>query len=137
LRSGDTLNLLAMRFASGATASVCVNNHAVHGSGHVIECYGDQGSLALKNSTGDYVRGFGLWFGQRGQQLASVPINEPPDPFADGRTLPVAILLRRFIEWVQTGRRAKPDFDDGCRVQALIEAIRAAASQAAWIEVAR
>jgi predicted dehydrogenase len=131
-RSGDTRNVLAMYLSSGATASVCVNNQAARGSGHRVECYGSEGMLLLENRTADYIRGFQLWLGKREGELS--PIDVPPlaDQPADGRVPAVACLMRRFTDWVLTGRAAKPDFSDGIHVQGLIESARRSDERGTW-----
>src|ERR1700681_2888318 len=62
-RNGDTSVDIALSFKSGAGGSLSVNAAAYLGTGRRIEFYGEDGALALENTTVDYVKGFRLLHG--------------------------------------------------------------------------
>lgn len=125
-RPGDTHATLAARFQSGASSSVVLSSAALLGSGHRVEFYGSDGAAALKNETGDHVRGFRLFAGSRGAgRLSEVACEQDSSPAgADARVGPVSNLARRFLDWIETGKPTAPSFREGLRVQTLLDAAR-------------
>jgi predicted dehydrogenase len=134
---GDTFNALSIRFQSGVVASVSVGTASLFGSGHRLEFYGDQGSLTLENKTKDPVEGFRLFFGTRDEtELREMKVNEtPPDNLEDGRILPVSCRAKRFLDWIETSVPSKPSFQDGFRVQFLLEATRQSNETGRWVAI--
>src|SRR5207342_3707159 len=66
LPGDDDLQISAMmviEFAAGQLASLSMSCASYLGSGHRIEFYGEDGTLVLDNSGGDYMRGFRLLYG--------------------------------------------------------------------------
>lgn len=120
---GDTLVNLSVTFASGAAASVTISTNAFLGRGHCWEFYGDCGSLFLRNRSVDYIRGFELWLGRRGSgQKENVPCGDIEDLPEDGRVIVATSLFRRWADWIALGTPSKPNFEQGLRVQILLEA---------------
>lgn len=136
-RSGDALVSATLELASGAVATLSVSGNAPLGSGHRLEFYGDEGALVLANPTADYLRGFRLQQGRRRSgRLEDVDTTDPEEQGAeDGRIVPVARLVGRFLDAVQTGRLSRPDFADGLRVQVLLDAARRAHDEGRRVEV--
>ena len=125
-----------MEFAAGFSATVSVAADAFLGSGHRLEVYGEDGSLVLENKTADWARGFTLATGTR-QIGKLVPVEVATEESqADGRIYPVSRIARRFLEAIRSGREATPNLRDGCRVQALMDAIRVADQGGSWQAVA-
>lgn len=124
--AGDTLATLALRFTCGMTASVSLSIAAPFGSGHTVEIYGDDGRLALVNRSSDHMK-FHLQETQRhdGTMKDITPsegdavLNSGDDP----RIAPVSRIASRLADAVIDGTRMKPDFDDGLRVQLLLDRI--------------
>jgi predicted dehydrogenase len=136
-RTGDTTVAMALSFQSGASGSVSMSAAAYLGTGHRVEFYGEDGTLVLENSTSDYMRGFRLSYGKRPQtQLEAVLVDDPEEArHADGRVLPVSRLAGRFLDWVEKGIPARPDFQDGLRVQRLLDAARHSHQSGQWVEI--
>lgn len=133
---GETAVVMCLELEGGASGSVSVCSNAFLGSGHRVEIYGDQGSLFLDNSTSDYVAGFTLARGTRQTNKLEPVAAEPADFEAgDGRILAVGRLVDRFVEWVRTGVAASPSFEDGYRVQQLMECAILADSTGGWVAV--
>jgi len=127
-QTGDTMAALSIVFEQGTTLAISLSNAATMGCGHRIEISGTDGSLVLANATPNPIEGFELWCGSReqGQRelLATEHQRERPED-QDPRVLPVARMVNRFGDWIVDGIPAKPDFKDGARVQALLEAAAA------------
>jgi predicted dehydrogenase len=123
-RTGDTLAVLCLELESGLPVSISVSSHAFLGSGHRVEFYGQEGTLMLDNRTADYIQGFKLFYGTRASnRLEVVASDDPKDTVTiDGRIDAVARLTKRFVNWIKTGLPSAPNFQDGLRVQKLLEA---------------
>ena len=123
-RAGDTMVVLALEFSNGMNGAVTLLTDAPLARRHRIEIYGDRGALVLDNDQADYVRGFRLWKGERGDgQLAEVIVEEPSfrTEAADGRVDAASRIVDRFVTWATGGASAHPDLRDGLRVQVLID----------------
>jgi predicted dehydrogenase len=133
---------LALAFASGASGSLQMSSASFLGSGHRLEFYGDEGTVALINPTADYFRGFELRYAQRGQvtqeleALARVVVEDfGSEHIPEVRIVPVARLVRRFLDACEGGGVASPGIAEGYRVQCLIDAARRAHASRGWIDV--
>ena len=120
--SQSTLSM-TLEFVSGAAGSAAVSAASFLGSGHRIELYGEDGTLALINPTNDYMRGFELFHARRPDRaLQQIEVDEPAeDRTSDGRIAPVARLVKRFIDAIEGGTTVIPGIDEALRVQRLIE----------------
>jgi predicted dehydrogenase len=128
---------LALTFASGAAGSLQISCASFLGSGHRLEFYGEDGTLALANPTRDYFRGFTLMQGFRGEEpLQPVAVAEDPvDASSDSRIPPVARMVRRFLSACENGVAPSPGFPEGYRVQYLIDAAERAHATGRWIDI--
>jgi len=82
--------------------------------------------LILKNITNNYADNFELILNGLSKKIKENP-NETNDTFKkseDPRIKLVSNIGKRFIDWCITGKKSKPDFYDGLRVQELIKIIR-------------
>jgi predicted dehydrogenase len=138
-RSGDTLALLALELATKLPVTMSISTHTVHGGGHRIELFGDEGTLVLENRTSDYVSGFRLLHGTR-EQAEPRPLalaDAAPQSGGDGRVAVVAGLARRFIDWAIDGTPSGPTFEDGLRAQRLLDAATRSHLSGCWADVPR
>lgn len=122
-----SLAKLSLECANRISALVSLNGASPRGRRHRVECIGEKGRLVLENTGADYVKGFRLWHatGPGGApQLVQVP--KRPSAGADGRILPVARLVRRFLDWACDGVAERPNWEDGHRVQCVLDAARTA-----------
>lgn len=134
----QTTIAMALEFESGALASLSMSCASFLGSGHRIEFYGEDGTLTLANATSDYMRGFELWHARRPPKaLARIVVDDPDETkYPDGRIAPVSRLAKIFLDAVERGGAAQPDFAAGLRVQQLIDAAQRSHAQGRMIEVA-
>ncbi len=132
----DTLAVLCLVMENGMPVSVTVSAQALFGNGHVVEVYGERASFVLENRTPDYVRGFTLRYGERGQSaLAELPVEAWQSREGDGRIGAVARLVQRLADWIETGRPSRPSLEEGYRVQCLLEAARESSETKRWVDV--
>lgn len=130
----ETEAVLCLELEAGALVSVSVSNSARLGSGHRIEIYGDEGTLILDNSASSGLAAFRLLRGDRtSTELREVTHGR--DPNRDGRVAALAALADRFVRAIRTGEPAGPSFEDGYRVQCLLDAARRSHERRAWVDV--
>ncbi|MFQ5851975.1 MAG: Gfo/Idh/MocA family protein [Candidatus Binatia bacterium] len=134
---GDTFSVLCLELESGVPVSASVSSNAFMGSGHRIEVYGDEGTLILENRTSDYADGFRVGYGTRGTDKVNMAPSEGrlSSSAQDGRVVAVGRLARRFIDWILTGVSTGPTFNDGYRVQRLLDAARESHRIGSWVDV--
>ncbi len=133
----ETGSAIAMTFKSGITGTLAMNCASFLGSGHSIEIYGEDGTLILQNPTRDYMRGFTLHHARRpAEALTPTVVADPEDTHGDGRIAPVARLIRRFLTATANGEGHGTAFEQGYRVQTLIDAARRAHDSGRWAETA-
>jgi predicted dehydrogenase len=140
----DTLVRMWINFASRATASVTVNTMAGFGNVHRVELHGTECALQLVNDSRDYISGFKLLRGgPQDSSMTEVSCDAPGStdladaPDADGRIGATAAMMKRLIDWVETGVEQHPNFEDGLRVQRLIDESRQSHRHESWVDVAR
>lgn len=121
--SAEDVFVLLARFAHGGLATIRGIPVAYHGGGTAVALHGTAGSLDV---------GYGRLRGATAadRDLAELPL--PPDlpPERVG-------ILARFIAAIREGGAAPaPNFADGVRVQAVLDASVSAAQTDAWVAVA-
>ena len=132
----ETTALLWAILTDGAPVSITISAGAFLGTGHRVEMYGEQGSLMLDNPTTDYVRGFRLLQGLRGDHaMQPVTVPQVRSLPGDGRIGAVAGLVSRFLDGIERGVPVPPTFEEGYRVQCLVAAARKAHATQTWIDV--
>lgn len=135
--SGDTLDMLQLEMARDVPVSAIISTHSFLGEGHHLRFYGEKGALILKNQTSDYVYGFQLFAGKRADRRLKQIGETEHSPFIawqDGRIWAVSKLVGRFAEWIQKGKRTPgPNFEDGLRVQKLLEKARESNRKGSWV----
>ncbi len=137
-RPNDAFVAITFDISGGVAGSLTMSAAAYKGSGHRIEIYGEDGALVLENTSPDYMRGFRLMQAVRPGELTRVEVSSSdPDPWSDGRILPVSRLVRRFADWIEHARKAKSDFSAGLRVQILLEAVTLAHRTGRWVPLTR
>lgn len=125
--NGDTLASLSLQFASGLSGVAILSNVARYGPGHRLEIYGDKGTLQLFNPGPDPVEGFKLAIGNHhSEELETLETEKWPEQpvHSDSRIRPVARLVNRFLNWMETGTAVSPSFKEGARVQELLDAAK-------------
>lgn len=105
--------------AGDVAGTVSISTDAFAGIGHVLEIFGEDGTLRLANIGADYVSGFGLSEATRASGQFE-PVVAGSAPAGDGRRAPVAALVRRFVDAVRGEGQMTPNLGHGVRVQRLL-----------------
>jgi predicted dehydrogenase len=116
-------------FKSGIPGSIAVSANAPAAAGHVVELFGERGTLTLRNPGPKYFEGFTLTLGTR-DAVTNVPVPR----VAQDRIEVVASLARRFVDAIVTGSAMEPNIMHGLRVQRLIDAARRSDRQRRWVK---
>jgi predicted dehydrogenase len=115
-------------------------HHSHNDFGLRIEAHGREGSVVMLE---DALRSQKVWAGKRGEELREVPVGpQPYDPPADApeyvaRHLPIFMALLDRLGKACRGQ-PQPDLatlEDGARVQAVMDAIRASHDSGRWEQV--
>ena len=124
--------LLTVEFANGASGAIVVSaaaHMAERGQFHEVSLYGEAGTLELNTSTID-VQMRGVQQGQTRFKTLTLPDEfrlgvDPSLPLWDrlSRTMQTqSIGDRQFIDAILNDQPVAPDFEDGLKVQAVIDA---------------
>jgi predicted dehydrogenase len=133
---GETQVNLLVRFANGCSGNFLLNCAAFNGNHHVLSFYGEKGTLVLENSTPAVSQGWALTrYNEKAEAEAVSVVQLEGDPTMDERVGLVQSIGRRFIAWCQGENPARPNFEDGCRVQHLIECSRLSSQQSRVVVV--
>lgn len=115
---------LRLVHASGTILTATIGNSSSGLHRHLWHIGGTTGSLILDNPTADYMKGFAL----AGNGSAEGIAFQDQVAVGDGRVAPFRSLAGRFLETVRHGGKfLRPSFNEGARVQYLMEAARASA----------
>ena len=122
--SAETGVDMSILFANGCKGHAQMDISGKDVPKHQIEFLGKNGSMILKNTSSNFVENFEITVktahGIQHIQLPKSSLNT----FEDSRVKVVLPIAKRFIDWCNTGVASKPDFEDGMRVQELIELAR-------------
>ena len=124
---------LAARFKNGTEARVLVTNGAGAPQEHRLDFYGDKGALVLE----------GTEFSKKKFSLRavsnltgkSVALLKESAPNFDGGIESMVRIADRLAAWILKGRPCVPNFEEGVRVQALIEAALRSNRRHRWIKI--
>ncbi|WP_091735280.1 Gfo/Idh/MocA family protein [Phenylobacterium immobile] len=130
--SADNFLLVTLRFESGAIAQLTASAAAPFAAVSSIELYGEAGTLVTPQ-TGGNPPPHGPVLGARlGEPaLAELDIPERLRSFSDDRDerlFAFRLLVRAFKAGVAAGTSPAPNFDDGLRVQRVLDAVRRSAA---------
>lgn len=122
---------------SGAKAYVLVTSVARHPLGTRTEIHGEKGTLILDAED----RLWGRREGESGLTEYTVPdpMRELPGIEKDVWAVSFVSLARHVVDCIRTGAPVQrgATFEDGLRCQAVLDAIRRAAAERRWVDVAR
>ena len=133
LNRGESIVNMILLFENGCIGNAHLNIANIGQPKHSIEFHGEDGTILLQNTSNNYVDNFELTIsnqqGKRKIQPNYTYSISLDDGSEDSRVKPVTSIAKRFINWCDTGVPSKPDFNDGLRVQKLIETARASNSK--------
>ena len=132
LNKGETSINMTILFENGCRGNANMNISYTSQQKHSVEFHGEEGSIILQNNSNDFVNNFELTVNTlKGTQKIKPDkaLNLSLDQSEDPRVKVIKPIAERFINWCNTGVAAKPDFQDGLRVQELIEMARVSDSK--------
>ncbi|HEV2107177.1 MAG TPA: Gfo/Idh/MocA family oxidoreductase [Thermomicrobiales bacterium] len=121
-----------LRFANGAMATVHVTTTAAVDSAEEIVLSGSDGMLMAHGDTA-------LYGARRGEgSLAELDVPERLKSnlgtFSHPLAQPTALLQRTWIRAIRSGKPAAPTFEDGAKVQEVLDGVARSSSQGRWID---
>jgi len=113
-------------FENGIIGNANMNIESKDEQKHILKINGKLGTLILENNKNDFVDNFQIFLkNEKGVEKIKVEnSNSPWEQNEDSRIKVVSPIIDRFIQWCNTGKPAKPDFEDGMRIQELIDMAR-------------
>jgi len=132
LNNGETTINMTISFKNGCKGNIHVDISDSEQQKHVIEFHGTNGKLILQNQSDSLVDNFELILHTTNgpQKIESdKPVMISNENSEDPRVKVVSYLAEKFIKWCNTGVSVKPDFQDGARVQELIDMARSSNSE--------
>ena len=136
-RHTDTVAVLCLELHDGTVASISVHTAAFLGDGHSITVHAEDGTLVLVNRRSDTAGRFELLTGTRQTgRLERILIDDPADEGGDYRIPAIGRLIDRFVDWAQARGPSRPNFEDGLRVQNLLDTAWRSRREGAWCAVA-
>ncbi len=131
LNNGDTTIDMTILFENDCKGNIHVDISDSEQPKHVIEFHSTNGKLILQNLSNSLVDNFEL-INHKTTGEQKIESNKylviPNDDFEDPRVKIVLYLAEKFVKWCNTGIAEKPDFQDGLRVQELINIARSSNS---------
>ena len=136
--SGHTNAVILLRFKSGVYATIQASNNSTGINEHIIKFFNDTGTIILENKSKDWINDFDLYTIKKKSLLKNkvffkkkiIRKNE------DSRLFPVSQIVNRLVEWILLKKKTMPNFEDGHRVQCLIDAaIKSNKLNGKWINL--
>ncbi len=125
----DDNTAFIMRFASGAIGSVSISYTAATDVGEEIVVSGSDGMLAIQEP--DQIVG-----ARRGESVRSVMKRENRKPAAGSRSIePFRLLAGEWVAAIRSGGEFAPSFEDGARVQEVLDAVTQSQRLRRWIDL--
>ena len=115
------------------SGTLSVSTDAFLGSGHLVEIYGERGTLTLHNPSADYASGFRLMLGSRTTGALAVVPGIESESGSDGRLAAVSRLVGRFVDAIYRGEQTMPNLSHGLRVQELLTGAASVAARSSDI----
>jgi predicted dehydrogenase len=127
LNKGETCIDMDIIFENSCLGNVHMDIAYTGKRKHIIEFHSEKETMTLVNKTDSFVDGFELTTNTI-KETQKIKMNDTSNinlnDSEDSRIKLIMPIAQRFINWCNTGIPAKPDFQDGLRVQKLIEMAR-------------
>jgi predicted dehydrogenase len=125
----DDNTAFVMRFATGAIGSVTISYTAAANVGEEIIVSGSEGMLAIQEP--DQIVG-----AREGGQIRSVMPRDTPRPSEERRQIePFRALAADWFAAIRAGTAFSPSFEDGARVQEVLDAVSQSQRLRRWIDL--
>ena len=127
LNKGETGTDMTISFENGCVGNAHMDISNIDQQKHKVEFHAEGKTMILQNFDSNFVDNFELILNTskgiekiKPDMLLDSSYDESEDP----RVKVIKPIAERFINWCNTGNTAKPDFEDGLRVQELIKMAR-------------
>ena len=127
LNKGETGIDMTISFENGCVGNAHMDISNADQQKHKVEFHAEGKTIILQNFNSNFVDNFELILNTskgiekiKPDMLLDSSYDESEDP----RVKVIRPIAERFINWCNTGNTAKPDFEDGLRVQELIKMAR-------------
>ena len=127
LNKGETGTDMTISFENGCVGNAHMDISNTDKQKHKVEFHAEGKTMILQNINSNFVDNFELILNTskgiekiKPDMLLDSSYDESEDP----RVKVIKPSAERFINWCNTGNTAKPDFEDGLRVQELIKMAR-------------
>ena len=127
LNKGETDIDMTISFENGCVGNAHIDISNTDQQKHKVEFHAEGKTIILQNFNSNFVDNFELILNTskgiekiKPDMLLDSSYDESEDP----RVKVIKPIAERFINWCNTGNTAKPDFEDGLRVQELIKMAR-------------
>jgi len=125
---------ILLKFVNGAMATVHYSATAVHDPADQIVLSGSDGMLIV----GSHGRLLGA---RRREPLAELPIpgrlTSGDDEFDHPLIQPTIMLMREWARAIRTNVKTSPSFDDGVKIQEILDAVHRSSVQGRWVDMTR
>lgn len=139
LVDADDTCMLMLELADGTPCQVCISAAVYAPRPHLVEVYGDRGTLVLgSENQKDYVHGFRLWGAPTGQPLAEIEIPPRlafPQTYTDGRIAPFIGVVERWVQGIDRGEVLTPSLREGVYSQLLMDLTDQSHTTDSWVDV--
>jgi len=133
--SADDSFIALFDVGDNVLSTMKISSTSPYGRGPKIEIYGSEGTLMMLEDQS-------LIGGKLGENKKLQPIEIPAalklNKYSDEDHLlvpPFVRLLDEFSKSIKTGRSLHPNFEDGFRIQQILDAIRLSNSKMSWISI--
>jgi predicted dehydrogenase len=125
----DDTTAFIMRFAVGALGSVQICYTAAHDVGEEIVVTGSEGTLAIQEDGP-------LLGAKRGERIRELLRPDRDRAAGSARHItPFSILAGEWVLAMRTGTEANPSFEDGVKVQEVLDAVTSSQRLSRWIDL--
>ena len=127
LNKGETGIDMTISFENGCVGNAHMDISNADQQKHKVEFHTEGKTIILQNFNSNFVDNFELILNtSKGIEKIKpdMLLDSSYDEWEDPRVKVIKPIAERFINWCNTGNTAKPDFEDGLRVQELIKMAR-------------
>lgn len=135
----DDTCMLMLELADGTPCQVSISAVIYAPRTHVIEVYGDEGTLILASENQkDYVHGFRVWGAKAGKPIAEIEIPNRltfPKNYADGRISGFLRVVDQWVGAIESGESIIPSLREGVYSQLLMDKSHQSNQTSNWVNV--
>jgi predicted dehydrogenase len=125
INDGETDVKMKIIFENGCNGTIHLDIRNEGKQNHSLEFFSKEGSMTLFNSGEDFFNDFQLKFNLKNKETFFKKLRkDQKNNTEDSRVKFVKLIAERFIRWCDSGVSSYPNFQNGLRVQELIDMAR-------------